>query len=72
MSASQLDGCVSNLQILSDLPWRFLGKVVSLNCPGKKHISGIDMPLIAVAKIKKKTFLGTSHVIFECSVAYFQ
>jgi len=42
-----------------------LGKIVSLNCPGKKHISGVGMPLIAVAKIIfLKTFLGTFHVIF--------
>jgi len=41
-----------------------LGKIVSLNCPGKKH-SGVVMPLIAVAKIIKKTFLGPSHAIFN-------
>jgi len=28
--------------------------MVRLNFPGKKHISGADMPLIAVAKIIKK------------------
>jgi len=28
--------------------------MVSLNCPGKKNISGAGMPLIAVAKIIKK------------------
>jgi len=42
-----------------------LGKMVSLNCLGKKHISGVGMPLIAVAKIIKKKFLGTSHAIFN-------
>jgi len=31
-----------------------LGKFVSLNCPGKKHISGVGMPLIVVTKIIKK------------------
>jgi len=51
VSASQLEGCVSNLQTLSDSLWCFLGKIVSLNYPGKKHISGVGMPLIAVAKI---------------------
>jgi len=30
---------------------RSLGKIVRLNCPGKKHISGIGMPVIAVPKI---------------------
>ena len=63
---------MSNSQTLSDSPWCSLGKFVSLNCSGKKHISGAGMPLIAVAKIIKKTFLGTSHAIFECSVRYFQ
>jgi len=37
---------------------------VRLNCPGKKHISGVGMPLTAVAKIIKK-FLGTPHAIFN-------
>ena len=60
----QLEGCVSNLQTLSDSPWCSLGKVVSLNCPGKKHISGVGMPLIAIAKIISKNILGTSHAIF--------
>jgi len=56
---------VSNLQTLSDSPWCSLGKIVRLNCPGKKHTSSVGMPLIAVAKIIfKKTFLGTSHAIF--------
>jgi len=54
VSTSQLEGCVSNLQTLSDSPWCSLGKFVRLNCPGKKHISGVGMPLIAVAKIIKK------------------
>jgi len=57
-----------------------LDKIVRLNFPGKKHISRVGMPLIAVAKIKKKTFLGTSHAIFNVqwsvfffySVRYFQ
>jgi len=49
----------------SDSPWCSLGKIVSLNCPGKKHISGSGKPLIAVAKIIKKSFLGTSHDIFD-------
>ena len=40
-----------------------LGKIVHLSCPGKKHISGVGMPLIAVSKTIKK-FLGTSHAIF--------
>jgi len=34
-----------------------LDKIVRLNFPGKKHISRVGMPLIAVAKIKKKHFL---------------
>jgi len=38
--------------------------MVSLNFPGKKHISGAGMPLIAVAKIIFKKILGTSHAIF--------
>jgi len=37
--------------------------MVSLNCPGKKQISSVGIPLIAVAKIIKKTILGTSHAI---------
>jgi len=41
-----------------------LGKIVSLNGSGKKHISGAGLPLIAVAKTIKKKFLGTSHDIF--------
>jgi len=48
----------------SDSPWCSMGKMVRLNCPGKKHISDINMPLIAVAKIIKKAFLGTFHAIF--------
>ena len=64
MSASQLEGCVNNSQTPSDSPWCSLGKIVSLNFPGKKHISGAGMPLIAVATIITKTFLGTSHAIF--------
>jgi len=54
VSASQLEGCVSNSQTLSDSPWCSLGKIVSLNYPSKKHISGAGTPLIAVAKIIKK------------------
>ena len=45
---------MSNSQTLSDSPCCSLGKIVCLNCPGKKHISGIGMPLIVVAKIIKK------------------
>jgi len=56
VSTSQLEGCVSNSQTLSDSPLCSLGKIVSLNCLGKKHISGVGMPLIAVAKIIKKPF----------------
>jgi len=60
-----MEGCVSNPQTLSDSPWWCsLGKIIRLNCPGKKHISGVGMPLIAFAKIIKKSFLGTSHAIF--------
>ena len=51
VSASQSEGCVSNSQTPSDSLWRSLGKMVSLNYPGEKHISGAVMPLIAVAKI---------------------
>ena len=58
MSASQLEGCVTDSQTASDSPWCFLGKIVSLNCPGKKHISGAGMPLIAVAEIIKRNFLA--------------
>ena len=64
VSASHLEGCVSRSQTLSDSLWCTLGKIVSLNCPGKKHISGVGMPLIAVAEIIKKTLLGTYHAIF--------
>jgi len=53
VSASQVEGCVSNSQTLSDSPWCSLGKIVSLNYPGKKHISGVCMPLIAEKIIKK-------------------
>jgi len=53
VSASQVKGCVSNSQTLSDSPWCSLGKIVRLNCLGKKHISGVGMLLIAVAKIIK-------------------
>jgi len=63
VSASQLEDCVNNSQTPSDSSWCSLGKIVSLNCPGKKHISGADTPLIADAEIIKK-FLGTSHAIF--------
>jgi len=56
VSASQLEGCVSNSQALSDTPWCYLGKIVSLNSPGKKHISRVGIPLIAVAKIIKEHF----------------
>jgi len=55
---------MSNSRTLSDSVCSSLGKIVSLNCPGKKHVSGVGMPLIAVAKIIKKTFIGTSHAIF--------
>jgi len=48
-------------QPLSESPLRSL--VVNPNCPGKKHVSGLDMPLIAVTKIIKM-LLGTSHAIF--------
>jgi len=48
---------------LSESPQSSLG--VNLNCPGRKHLSGIDLPLIAVTKRIKKTFLGTSHAIFN-------
>jgi len=34
-----------------------LGKSVHLNRPGKKHNSGFGLPLIAVTKIKKISFL---------------
>jgi len=57
VSASQLAGCVSNSQTLSDSPWCSLGKIVRPNCSGKKHISGVGMPLLAVAKIIKEHFL---------------
>jgi len=65
VSASQLEGCLSNSQTLSDLPWCSLGKIVSLNCPGKKHISGVGMPLIAVAKIIKECFLAHLMLFFN-------
>jgi len=51
MSTSQLEGCVANSPTLSESPLRSLGKIVRLNYPGKKHILGVGMPLIAVAKI---------------------
>jgi len=55
---------MSNSRTLSDSACCCMGKIVSLNCPGRKHISGVGMPLVAVAKIIKKSFLGTSHAIF--------
>jgi len=61
---SQLEGWVSNSQTLSDSPWCSLGKIIILNCPSKKHISGAGMPLIAVAKIKKKHFLAHLMLFF--------
>jgi len=51
VSASHLEGCVSRSQTLSDSLWCTLGKIVSLNCPSKKHISGVGMALNAVAEI---------------------
>jgi len=45
---------VSNSQTLSDSPCCSLGKIFSLNCPCKKHISGAGIPLIPVAKIIEK------------------
>jgi len=69
VSASQLEGYVSNSQALSDLLWCTLGKIVSLNYPCKKHISGVDIPLIAVAKIIKSLW----HIsCYFCNVGYFQ
>jgi len=56
VSASQLDGCVSDSPTLSESLWRCLGKMFRLNCPGKKHISGVGMLLIAVAEIVKKIY----------------
>jgi len=41
-----------------------LGKIVRLNCRGKKHISGIGMPLTAVAKIIKKTHFLAHLMLF--------
>ena len=41
-------------------------KIVSLNLPGKKHISGAGMPVIAVATIiKKKHFLAHLMLFFN-------
>ena len=45
---------MSNSQTLSDSPCCSLGKIFSLNCPCKKHISGAGIPLIPVAKIIEK------------------
>jgi len=42
-----------------------LGQDVSLNCPGKKHISGVGIPLIAVVKILKKHFLAHLMLFFN-------
>jgi len=56
---------VSNSKTLSDSPWCSLGKIVSLNCPGKKHISGVGMPLIAVAKIIKEHYLAHPMLFFN-------
>ena len=56
VSASQLKGWVLDPRPLSESLWRFLGKIVRLNCPGEKHISGVGMPLIAVAKMIKKNY----------------
>jgi len=39
--ASQLEGCVSNSQTLSDSPWCSLGKTVRLNRPGKKQFQAL-------------------------------
>jgi len=36
-----------------------------LNCTGKKHISGVGMPLIAVAEIIKKHFLAYLLLFFN-------
>jgi len=41
------------IKYLGGAPWCSLGKIVSLNCPGKKHISGVGMPPVAVAKMIK-------------------
>ena len=41
----------------------FFGKSVHFNRPGKKHSSGVGLPLLASPKFEK-TFLGTSHTSF--------
>ena len=56
---------MSNSQTLSDSPWCSLGKIVGLNYPGKKHISGVGMPLIAVAKIIDKHLLAHLMLFFN-------
>jgi len=71
VSASQLESCVSNSQTLSDSPWCSLGKIISLNCPGKKHISGVGMPLITVAKIIKKKLLAHLMLFFNVQSCIF-
>jgi len=42
-----------------------LGKGVHLNRPGKKRISTVGMPLIAVAKTTKKHFLAHLMPVFN-------
>ena len=62
---------MANSPTLSESPLRSLGKIVRLNYPGKKHISGVGMPLIAVAKIiKKKHFLAHVELFFnvQCDI----
>jgi len=51
VSASQLEIWVFDPWPLSESPVRSLGMSVHLNYPGKKHISGVGLPLIAVTKI---------------------
>jgi len=53
-----------SIQAIEKSPWRSLGKIVRLNCRGKKHISGIGMPLTAVAKIIKKTHFLAHLMLF--------
>ena len=64
MSTSQLEAWVFDPRPLSELSLRSLGKSVHRNCSGKKSISGVGQPLVAVIKIIKKIFLGTSHAIY--------
>ena len=71
VSASQLEGGVSNSPTLSETPERPLGKIARLNCPGKKQFQALACRYCC-RQNHKKHFLTLLVLFFNVHWGYFQ